>query len=346
MPEFTANEQVMQYIKAFGIAAGFFGIGYIFEKVLLGRLKTLAEKTAWAGDDIIIEALNKWVTYIILLIGIYLAVLYLPFAEKTETLINKVLLVLAILFGTIILSKISVGFVGIYTKKVGGQLPSTSIFSNIAKILIFCMGGLVILQSLGISITPILTALGVGGLAVALALQDTLSNLFSGVQVLASGQIKPGNYIKIDNGVEGYVVDITWRNTTLRAMQNNMVVIPNSKIAQSIITNFDGPTKIMSLIIPFSVVYGADLEKVKKAVVETGEYVMKNLIGGVPDHETVLRMTAMGNYGLEFVAVLKVNEFAEQYAIKHEYLERLYLRFVKEGIEIPYPTQTILLKKD
>ncbi len=345
MPVFT-NEQLLQYLKALGIVLSFLGAGFIFEKILLGRLKKLAEKTTWEGDDIIIAALNKWLTYMILLAGIYLANLYLPLSEKTENNITRLLVVLAILFGTIILSKIAVGFVGLYTKKADGQMPSTSIFSNITKVLVFGLGLLVILQSLGISITPILTALGVGGLAVALALQDTLSNLFSGVQVLASGQIKPGNYIKIGSGEEGYVVDITWRNTTLKALQNNLIVIPNSKIAQSIITNYDGPTKEMALGVSFTVAYGTDLEKLKKAVLETGDYVMQNTAGGVPEHKTVLRLTGMGNYGLEFVAALKVKEFPEQYTVKHEYLERLYLRFMKDGIEIPYPTQTVRLKKD
>ena len=346
MSEIFRNEQILQYIKALGIVLGFLGIGYIFEKILLGRLKKLAKKTTWEGDDIIIEALNKWLTYTILLLGIYLAILYLPLSEKTENNITRLLLVLALFFGTIILSKIAVGFVGLYTKNADGQTPSTSIFSNITKVIVFGLGGLVILQSLGVSITPILTALGVGGLAVALALQDTLSNLFSGVQVLASGQIKPGNYIKIGSGEEGYVIDITWRNTTLKALPNNLIVIPNSKIAQSTIINFDGPTKEMALAVPFTVAYGTDLEKVKKAVLETGSYVMKNIPGGVPGHETVLRMTALGNYGLEFTAALKVKEFSEQYAIKHEFLERLYRRFMEYGIKIPYPTQTVLLGKD
>ncbi|OGF47441.1 MAG: mechanosensitive ion channel protein MscS [Candidatus Firestonebacteria bacterium RIFOXYC2_FULL_39_67] len=343
----TLDEQTIKTgLKAMGIILGSLGAGFTVEKVILARLKKLAEKTTWEGDDIIIEALNTWVTMLILLPGIYFAALYLPLSEKIEGNINKILMALAIFFTTIILSKIAVGFIGLYTKKAEGNMPSTSIFANITKVVMFSLGGLVILQSLGISVTPILTALGVGGLAVALALQDTLSNLFSGIQVLASRQIKPGDYIKLNSGEEGYVSDITWRNTTLKTLPNNYIVLPNSKLATSIVTNFHAPTKEMAVGITITVSYGSDIPKAEKAIVEIGTDVMNTVTGGVPGHKPAARVAELADFGIKLGVGLMVKEFADQFLIKHEFLKRLLVRFKEDGIETPFPTSTVYLKKE
>src|SRR6266404_164685 len=107
-----------------------------------------------------------------------------------------------------------------------------------------------IVLGLFVAITPILTALGVGGLAVALALQDTLSNLFAGLHLLADKPIRVGDYVRLSaESVEGYVVDVGWRSTRIRMLQNNVVVVPNKRVAESVITNYDlGETRMALLI--------------------------------------------------------------------------------------------------
>src|SRR5207245_808248 len=129
-------------------------------------------------------------------------------------------------------------------------------------------GFLVLLAALGIQITPILTALGVGGLAVALALQDTLSNLFAGAHLLADKPIRVGDYVKVADTVEGYVVDIGWRSTRVRMLQNMVVTIPNKRVAESIITNYDMPDPRLTLLIRVSVDYGSDVELVERLLVD------------------------------------------------------------------------------
>ena len=137
---------------------------------------------------------------------------------------------MVILSVTVAAGRAAAGFVRLYADRRDNLLGSTSIFVNLARALVLVIGALVLLQSLGISITPILTALGVGGLAVALALQDTLSNLISGLHVAASQQIRPGDYIRLDSGDEGFVTDITWRNTTIRALPNNLIVVDRKSV--------------------------------------------------------------------------------------------------------------------
>ncbi|MBI4473912.1 MAG: mechanosensitive ion channel family protein, partial [Acidobacteria bacterium] len=222
----------------------------------------------------------------------------------------------------------------------------TTIFSNLTRLLVWLIGMLITLQTLGISITPILTALGVGGLAVALALQDTLSNLFSGLQVIGSGQVRPGDFIKLDTGEQGYVVDVTWRNTTIRELSNNMIIVPNSKLASSQVCNFDQPGKELAVLVPVGVSYDSDLEKVERITVEVAREVMRTVPGGVRDFEPFIRYHTLADFSINFTVIMRGREFVDQYLIKHEFLKRLHERYRSEEIEIPFPVRTVHVKPD
>ncbi|MBI4211563.1 MAG: mechanosensitive ion channel family protein [Deltaproteobacteria bacterium] len=216
-----------------------------------------------------------------------------------------------------------------------GIFPVTSIFANLIRFTIFTIGVLIILQTYGISITPILTALGVGGLAVALALQETLSNLFAGLHILVSKMVRPGDYIKINSGEEGYVQDITWRNTSIRMLSNNMIIVPNSKLASSIVTNFYAPETELAVLIDLGVSYASDLEKVERVTMEVGKEVMRDVQGGVPKFDPFIRYHTFADFSIKFTVILRGKEFVDQYLIKHEFVKRLHARYEQEGIEIP-----------
>ena len=159
---------------------GGFVVGFVFEKIVLAELRHIAKKTPWKGDNVIINSLRGMVIIWLLIAGIYGAILSTPMSPSLLAHLKQILLVVVILSGTLVIARMTSGLVSIYVQREDVPLPSTSIFRNLTKLLIFLIGVMVILQSLGISITPILTALGVGGLAAALALQPTLANLFSG----------------------------------------------------------------------------------------------------------------------------------------------------------------------
>ena len=180
-------------------------------------------------------------------------------------------------------SKILIPSIAHKTYNAEGVLPSTSIITNIVRIVIYAIGLLFLLQSLGISITPLLTALGVGGLAVALALQETLTNLFAGIQIIASGKIKPNNYVQLESGQEGYVQDITWRSTTIKALPNHIIIVPNSKMAGAIVRNYSLPENEIAVLINVGVSYDSDLEKVERVTIEVGKETLKDVQGGVPE---------------------------------------------------------------
>lgn len=325
------------------IVVGFL-IGIIFEKIILRKIKKITQKTKWEGDDIVIQALHGTTTLLFLAAGIYWALEVSEISPQMLNLLHKVILVIVIFSITVILSRIAVGFVNLYSGKAGGAFLATSMFTNLTSVLVYIIGILIILQSLGISITPILTALGVGGLAIALALQDTLSNLFAGIHVIASGQIKPGHYLKLSSGEEGYVNDITWRYTTIRALQNNTIIVPNSKLATAIVTNYNMPDEEISTSVEVGVSYDSDLEKVEQVTIEVAREIMREAEGGVPSFEPSIRYYKFGDSCINFNVSLRVKEFVDQYAIRHELIKRLHKRYRTEGIDIPYPVRTIYMK--
>ncbi len=338
--------ELKRFIIPASIFIGGIIIGVIFERIILGRLEKIAKKTKWEGDDIIIASLRKWITFWFGLAGLHFAFVSLSLSQSTMTYIQKAVLILYIFSATVVLANIGVGFVNMYSKRASDVLPSTSLFVNLTRIIIFMIGILIILHSLGISITPVLTALGVGGLAVALALQDTLSNLFAGLHIILTRQIKPGDYIKLETGEEGFVVDITWRNTTIRELPNNFIIVPNSKLSQAIVKNYFMPEKEMSVPVQVGVSYDSDLEKVEKVTIEVAKEVMREVPGGVPEFEPVIRYHTFGDFSINFTVVMRCREFTDQYLIKHEFIKRLHKRYKEEGIIIPYPIRTIYINQD
>jgi small-conductance mechanosensitive channel len=331
---------IQWFLPLVSVLGGYVG-GKIFEYVIVRKLKKLASHTAWRGDDIFVDALSNAVTVWFVLAGLYGAVMTMPISPRVSGFLNTLLLIAFVASATSVAARLAVNYVNIYAATVRGVLPSTTIFSNLTRALVYIIGLLVILQSLGISITPILTALGVGGLAVALALQDTLSNFFAGLQIIGSGKVKPGDFIRLETGEEGYVVDVTWRNTTIRQLANNMVIVPNAHLASSRVSNFDQPTKEQAILVQVGVSYESDLEEVQRVTIEVARNVMKSVQGGIPDFEPFIRYHTFGDSSVNFTVILRGKEVVDQYLIKHEFIKRLHVRYRREGIEIPFPMRTV-----
>ncbi|MEW2355942.1 mechanosensitive ion channel family protein [Spirillospora sp. NPDC029432] len=315
-------------------------------RMLSGRLNKRAGDTRWAWDDLAARLLHDLAVPLSLLAGVWGAANALSLKTGTLSGTANVLTAVAIIVITLACARMFAGVVASIAMARQGVAANVTIFANITRVVVLGIGMLVMLQSLGVSITPLLGALGVGGLAVALALQDTLANLFAGVHVLASKTIEPGDYIRLSSGQEGYVVDINWRNTSIRTLSDNIEVIPNQRFSDTILTNYHRPAQDMSLLIQAKVAYTADLEYVEKVVVEIGDAVMAEIEGAVKEGQTLVRFHTWGESSIDFTVILRITEFGEQFRIKHEFLKRLHRRFDSEGIEIPLPTRRILLPEN
>jgi len=314
--------------------------GWLLQCLVSGKLHRLARKTVARWDDVLVRSLRGVILIWACLLGLAIALTILDLRAEAYFLINKTIVLAAILSVTIWAGRAASGFMDLYITKAAG-VPST-IFRNIAVILVFIVGFLVALDELGIAIAPIITALGIGGLAIALALQDTLANLFAGLNILMSRNVRTGDYIKLSSGEEGVVMDITWRNTTLRELENNIVIIPNKKMAESILKNYNLPDPPMALLVDVKMGYGADLRMAEPIIVEEARATLQEVEGGVRDFEPFVRFNLLGDYNLGCTVILKVTEFANQFRVKHEFIKRLRARFAAEGIPEPFP---VVIKK-
>lgn len=316
-------------------------LGWILEILAVGRLRKLAARTSWEGDDLFVESLHGIVRMVLLLVGLHLALGEWPLSKGFAALAHKLVLVGGILAATVLASRLATGLVRLYTRGVEGVVPSTSIFLSLTRIVTFVIGILIALQSVGISIAPILTALGVGGLATALALQPTLSNLFSGIQILASRAIKPGDFIRLGTGEDGFVQDISWRIATIRTPGNNLVLIPNAKLADAVVTNFNAIDSELALVVPVTVAYGSDLEKVEATTLAIAREVLQQVQGGVDSFEPLIRYSGLGDSAIQFSVILRVKEWGDQGLVRHEFLKRILNAYAQEKIEIPFPQRVV-----
>ena len=276
-------------------------------------------------------------------VGLYWTITTLQMTPRVQTLLSNILLGIILFTITRVVARTLVGMIDMHTKRSDANMPKTSLLNNIANIIIYAIGILIILQSYGISITPIITALGVGGMAVALGLQETLANIFSGLHLIISKQIRLGDYIKLSTGEEGCVTDITWRFTTIQAVSNNVIVVPNQKIASAILTNYNMPQQEISISIPVGVSYDSDLEHVERVTLEVANEVMTKLEHSVST-APVVRFHTFADSSINFNVVLRSKDFLNQYPLKHEFIKALTKRYRAEGIEIPFPIRTLIQK--
>jgi small-conductance mechanosensitive channel len=222
-------------------------MGFIAKKIIFNRFSYWIKKTSTQLDDVIIQAAKGPFTVLSFMLALYFALQFSKLPANIVGIMSKSILILGIISVTLTLANLFAGIIKVYASSIDSAMPVTSLTQNITRIFVYSIGALIILNSLGVSITPILATLGVGGLAVALALQDTLSNLFAGFHIIVAKQIRTGDYIRLETGEEGYVVDINWRSTKIKMLPNNLVLVPNDKLNKAIITNYYLPDKEMAI---------------------------------------------------------------------------------------------------
>lgn len=318
-------------------------LGVFLQRILLGRLRRSAEKTAALWDDVLINSLKGVVFLWTLLAGLASALKAAPLPPGLTRMLGRGLILLAILSITHFAARLLAGYLGLGLSRAAG-FP-LAFLRNLTWVAVYGLGGLIILDYLKVRVTPLLTAMGVGGLAVSLALQDTLSNLLSGLHILATRKVRPGDYIKVSSGEEGYVRDITWRNTTVEALAGNLIIIPNNKLASSILTNFDLPLSDSAVLVDIGVAYKTDLRRCEEVIVDVAKGIMARVPGGVPGFAPFIRFHTFGDFAIQGTVILRGGKFVDRYLIKHEFLKSLHERFAREGIEIPFPVRTVQIQR-
>ncbi|MBI2760212.1 MAG: mechanosensitive ion channel family protein [Chloroflexi bacterium] len=330
-----------QLLTAGGIVLVGFTAGTVAHLAIVHRLKRHDGVAKWDTERIVLLAVRAICLVWLTLFGIRAALVLIPLRPRPANTVQDVILIAFLATGAIAVSRVVVGVVNLYGQRTEGLIASTSIVANLARIVILTLGLLIVLQSIGISITPLLTALGVGGLAVALALQDTLANIFAGLHIIVSRQVQRGDYVRLSTGEDGYVTDINWRNTTIRMLANNMVIVPNTRLASNLVTNYHRPVRELAVLVDVGVSYDSDLDVVEKVTVEVAREVIDSVPGAVADFEPFIRYSGFGDSGIQLTAILRAREFTDQYLLKHEFIKRLRRRYNAEGIRIPYPVRRL-----
>jgi len=327
-----------------------FGVATLIALLLRAVLLTIVRRWASAtGGSSLAQAIRVPSILWSIVLGIWVGN---EVARQTESLpqrlsqqVGLVLEVAVILSLTITVANVLTTLVlGAGERRALGR-PITGLGQAVVRAVVYIIGCLMLLGALGIQITPILTALGVGGLAVALALQDTLSNLFAGVHLLADKPIRVGDYVKVAETVEGHVVDIGWRSTRVRMLANVVVTIPNKRVAESIITNYDLPESRMAVPIRVSVDYGSDPDVVERALVDEAKRAIGEVPGLLAEPEPVARLNpGFGEYALDFSLICHVKSFTDQFLVQHELRRRILRRLGAEGVRIPVQIRWVELR--
>ncbi len=320
-------------------------LGWIIKKYFHKRLSALADKTKWRGDDIILNSLEPHIILWFFLVSFSIAAdsVILPESfDPYKQSLSTIILIILILSITLSISKMLVGLFNLWAEKQGQGFPSTTMFTNFVYIIVWGIGVMIILDSLNVAITPILTALGVGGLAISLALKETLSDIFSGLHILLSGKVQPGDFAELDSGERGYITNITWRNTTMLERTNNVINIPNSRLSSAIIKNYDTRESSFSVRVPVGVSYDSDLEKVAKITKEVADKVAKSLDGCSKDDKPLVRFFEFGDSSINLKVYFKAEKYGDQHTIIDVFIRSLHERYNEEGIDIPYPIRTLI----
>lgn len=313
------------------------------KKVIFRAVKRFAKISKTKLDDIFIQAADFPITLLILTSGGAFIEKLMPVASSDELTsyfligFKATTIVAVILFLDKFLNSLIYG----YSDRIEILKSTGGIARGVVRVIVIGLGVLILLDSFGVSITPLLASLGIGSLAVALALQPTLENFFAGIQLIADKPIKVGHFIKLPSGEEGYVHRIGWRSTWVRLLPNNVVVIPNKNLITTQIINYYYPETEMSALVQVGVHYESDLEHVERVTIEVAKDTLKSVTGGVENFEPFIRYHTFADFSINFSVILRVKEFVDNYLIKHEFIKRLHKRYAQEGINIPYPIRAI-----
>jgi small-conductance mechanosensitive channel len=265
----------------------------------------------------------------VLAVALYTTLYFSDMQRKYVFLTEKVIQGALILSLTFVLADIVVEVIRFYINRAYLSLPPMGLIFALVRSIIITLGFITLLSSLGIPVVHFITTLGVGALAVSLALQGTLSNFFSGLNILLSKQIKIGDFVRLESGEEGFVQDITWMNTVIRRLDNNTLVIPNSRLVNSILLNY----KSLLITVSITVSYNSDLEKVEKETLKVAKEVQRSVKGADQNFEPSVRYQSFGDLGVTFNVILKVLDPIYQSVLKHELIKRIKQAFYEQGIE-------------
>jgi len=314
---------------------------FILKSVIFRRLRAMASRTSTEYDNILLNALNMPLNLIILFLGFSLIWKILPMSTSIENFLNIFTKIVVFMSITIFVDHFIVGMLKEHDHRVPDVKLGQGLIQGLIRVVIYMLGVFILLSNIGVNITPLLASLGVGTLAVALALQSTLANFFSGLFIMMDRSIRIGDFVQLETGEKGYVDEIGWRASRIRLLTNNHVIIPNAKLVDSVVTNFYSPKQELYTLLDVGVHYDSDLEHVERVAMEVAREVIKEHDGTIDETEPVLWFNSFADSSINFVLRVACKDFVSTLYVQHELIKRLHRRFDTEGIVIPFPLRTL-----
>lgn len=330
-----------QWWRALGVLAGAMLVGFIVRVVVVHRLSAWFAKTSTDLDDIVLASTKRHLLIWFLLAGAGIAARIAPLEADAVQIADRVCAAGFVLSLSLVFASLGTALLGRYTRQAGTTVATTSLAQNVLRGVIVLGGGLLVLANLGVSITPLLTALGVTSLAVALALQPTLSNLFAGLHLAAAKPIRIDDFVELENGSSGFVQDIGWRATRVRELPNNIIIVPNARLVEMVVKNYSMPEPEQAALVQVGVAYGSDLDLVERVTIDVGKEVLRQVQGGVAAFEPFIRYHTFGDSSINFTVILRVQQYTDRFLVTHEFIRKLKRRYEVEGIEIPFPQRVL-----
>jgi small-conductance mechanosensitive channel len=315
--------------------AGALLVGFVINRLVVRQFQRVAARTTRKWDDAVSAELGKRVVFWFALVGVWLAIGYWPMTPRWTLLLTDAVEFIAILSIARAGSSVAVRVLADLAPHVSSQVQVSGLMRNVVRFTILTIGLLVAFRSVGVEITPMLAALGVGGLAAALALQEPLSNLFAGLFITIAGQLRIGDYIRIEGGPEGVIGDFRWNATQLQTLAGNVVIVPNAKLSQAMVTNLHRPTSDSGFSVEFVVEAAADLDMVERLGVDVAASVMREVAGGMPEVTPSVRFMGFSELGVRCAVNVRTQQFSDQALVRHELIKRVQAALRQAGIEIP-----------
>ncbi len=361
----TISQIILDVIYHNSIVNYFLCFLSIFFSIIIGRyvdrvMERIADKfnekkeSDLQFDGVVIGALSLPIAIAIILSGFYLGVnfLYLPYELKTHVnngILTAFILCIIVFFDRFVSELVERYLADTLSKRTKMEIDDQIIVltKKLVKLTIWIVGLVLILSNLGYDVKTLLTGLGIGGLAVALASQNLVSNLIGGFIIITDKPFKIGNWVKFSGGI-GIVEDIGIRSTKIRSTDNSIIVVPNSKLVDEIIQNVPSKNKwkVSSTI---GLTYGTSVDGLKKAM-----NIIKNILLNHPNIEKepmTIYFKEYGDWSLNILVVYyihntKRNGYQTYINTVNEVNLKIKEEFDKEGLEFAFPTQTVYLKKD
>ncbi len=313
-------------------------------KIVFVLVRKWSARTKNTIDDLVIDSLALPSKLLLWAAGILVSMHWLP-REQAPDLVSWLLVVckiLGLVSVVLFVDKFLRGLISHASARVEILHTSGPVVQGFVRVVVVVMGGLVLLDTFGVSITPLIASLGIGSLAVALALQPTLENFFSGVQLIADKPIQIGQFVKLESGEEGTVACIGWRSTWITMSNNNTVVIPNKTLVNTRVTNYFYPSQELVVLVGIGVHYASDLDKVEQVTVAVARKIMKESSGGVPSFDPFIRYHTFGEYSIGLNVIMRAKDWPSSHLVKHDFIKEVLKVYAAEGIIIPFPTRTFV----